>query len=62
MNAKLCDRCRKNSRLKGERFCPWCRKAIMREMRESHYLQRVERDYEAEAESIAGLDTLKTDL
>jgi hypothetical protein len=62
MSAKLCHRCHKNAPCKGERFCGWCRKAILREMRQSSYLQPVERDYEAEAESVAGLETLRTDL
>lgn len=36
--AKLCERCRKASRVAGERFCGHCRNKVMAEMRRSGYL------------------------
>lgn len=35
---KPCQRCKRRDAVAGERFCPACRSALLREMRNSGYL------------------------
>jgi hypothetical protein len=41
MAVKRCQRCKKTDAIKGERFCKDCKKDMLRELKESGYLQNV---------------------